>query len=138
MKVRDIIKRVEEDGWYLIRIRGEHRHYSHPVKKGIVTISGQLRQDMPIGTLLNVWKQAQLGKEVPMAKILVIVEKGETSYGAYSPDVPGCVAVGDTREEALQLFREALQGHLELMREEHLPLPEPQTSVEYIDMPLSA
>ena len=73
-----------------------------------------------------------------MTKILVIIEKGESSYGAYSPDVPGCVAVGDTREEVLQLFREALQGHLELMRDEHLPLPEPQASVEYLDMPLSA
>lgn len=73
-----------------------------------------------------------------MAKILVIVEKEESSYGAYSPDVPGCVAVGDTREEVLRLFREALQGHLELMREEHLSLPEPQTSIEYMDIPLSA
>ena len=73
-----------------------------------------------------------------MAKILVIVEKGESSYGAYSPDVPGCVAVGDTREEVLQRFREALQGHLELMRDEHLPLPEPQTTAEYMDVPLSA
>ncbi len=73
-----------------------------------------------------------------MTKILVVIEKGESSYGAYSPDVPGCVAVGDTREEAFQLFREALQGHLELMRDEHLPLPEPQSSVEYLDMPLSA
>jgi len=73
-----------------------------------------------------------------MAKILVIVEKGETSYGAYSPDVPGCVAVGDTREEVLQHFREALQGHLELMQEGDLPLPEPQNSVEYMDIPLSA
>ena len=73
-----------------------------------------------------------------MARILVIVEKGETSYGAYSPDVPGCVAVGDTREEVLQRFREALQGHLELMRDENLPLPEPQTTAEYMDIPLSA
>jgi predicted RNase H-like HicB family nuclease len=73
-----------------------------------------------------------------MAKILVIIEKGEASYGVFSPDVPGCVAVGDTREEALQSFREALQDHLELLREEHLPLPKPQTSVEYLDIPLSA
>lgn len=73
-----------------------------------------------------------------MAKIMVLIEKGESSYGAFSPDVPGCVAVGDSREEVLQLFREALQDHLELMREEHLPLPEPQTSVEYINIPLSA
>jgi predicted RNase H-like HicB family nuclease len=73
-----------------------------------------------------------------MAKILVIVEKGEVSYGAYSPDVPGCVAVGDTREEVLQRFREALREHLELMRDEHLPPPESQASAEYIDIPLSA
>lgn len=73
-----------------------------------------------------------------MTRIMVIIEKGETSYGAYSPDVPGCIAVGDTREEALRLFRSALQDHLALMQEEHLPLPESQTSVEYLDIPLSA
>ena len=72
-----------------------------------------------------------------MAKILVIIEKGESSYGAYSPDVPGCVAVGDTREEVEQLMREALQFHLQMMLEENLPLPEPNI-VEYMDIPLSA
>jgi predicted RNase H-like HicB family nuclease len=73
-----------------------------------------------------------------MARILVIIEKGETSYGAYSPDVPGCVAVGDTREEVEQLMKEALWLHLQMMREENLPLPEPQSSAEYMDIPLSA
>ncbi len=73
-----------------------------------------------------------------MARILVIIEKGETSYGAYSPDVPGCVAVGETREEVGQLMKEALHEHLQLMREEHLPLPQSQSEVEYMDMPLSA
>ncbi len=74
-----------------------------------------------------------------MARILVIIEKGETSYGAYSPDVPGCVAVGDTREEVEQLMREALQEHFELMREEHLPLHlEPHTEAEYMDIPVPA
>ncbi|HLZ57681.1 MAG TPA: type II toxin-antitoxin system HicA family toxin [Ktedonosporobacter sp.] len=62
MKVRDVVKCVEEDGWYLIRIRGDHRHYKHPVKKGIVTISGQLGKDMPVGTLLNVFRQAQIDR----------------------------------------------------------------------------
>jgi predicted RNA binding protein YcfA (HicA-like mRNA interferase family) len=46
MKVRDIIKRIEEDGWYLIRIRGDYRHYKHPTKKGIVTISGHPARDI--------------------------------------------------------------------------------------------
>ncbi len=74
-----------------------------------------------------------------MARILVIIEKGDdSSYGAYSPDVPGCVAVGDTREEVEMLMREALQAHLQLMQESNTPLPEPQTIAEYMDIPLSA
>jgi len=73
-----------------------------------------------------------------MAKILVIIEKGEHSYGAYAPDVPGCVAVGETREEVEHLMKEALQEHHQVMREEHLPLPESRTEAEYMDIPLSA
>jgi len=73
-----------------------------------------------------------------MARILVIIEKGEQSFGAYSPDVPGCVAVGETREEVEQLMREALQLHLEAMQAEHLPLPEQQAVAQYMDIPLSA
>ena len=71
-----------------------------------------------------------------MARILVVIEKGETSYGAYAPDVPGCVAVGETREEVEQLMKEALQAHLQLLREEHLP--QSQTEAQYMDIPLSA
>jgi predicted RNase H-like HicB family nuclease len=52
--------------------------------------------------------------------------------------VPGCVAVGDTREEVEQLMKEALQEHLQMMREENLPLPQSQTEAEYMDIPLSA
>ena len=62
MKVRDVIKLVQADGWYLVLIRGDHRHFKHPEKGGIVTISGHLRTDMPIGTFLSVLKQAQLEK----------------------------------------------------------------------------
>jgi predicted RNase H-like HicB family nuclease len=65
-----------------------------------------------------------------MTRILVIIEKGENSYGAYAPDVPGCVAVADTREEVEHLMKEALQEHLQMMREEHLPLPQSQTEAE--------
>jgi predicted RNase H-like HicB family nuclease len=52
--------------------------------------------------------------------------------------VPGCVAVGETKEEVGHLMKEALQEHLQMMREEHLPLPESQTEAEYMDIPLSA
>lgn len=54
----------------------------------------------------------------------VIVEKGETSYGAYVPDLPGCVAVAETREEVEALIQEAIRFHLEILQEEGLPIPE--------------
>jgi predicted RNA binding protein YcfA (HicA-like mRNA interferase family) len=49
--------------WYLARVRGDHRHYKHPTKKGIVTVSGHPGKDMPVGTLLSVLKQAHIEKE---------------------------------------------------------------------------
>jgi predicted RNase H-like HicB family nuclease len=56
---------------------------------------------------------------------LVVIEKGEKSYGAYVPDLPGCVAVGETRREVLKLIREGIELHIEAMREagETIPLP---------------
>lgn len=60
MKVREVIKLIEEDGWYLVRIKGSHRQFKHLEKSGVVTISGNLGKDMPQGTLNSVLKQAQL------------------------------------------------------------------------------
>lgn len=54
----------------------------------------------------------------------VVIEKGETSYGAYVPDLPGCVAVAETREEVEALIQEAIQFHLEILQSEGLPIPE--------------
>ncbi|HEV2988797.1 MAG TPA: type II toxin-antitoxin system HicA family toxin [Candidatus Angelobacter sp.] len=58
MKVRDIIKRVEEDGWELVRVRGSHRQYKHPLKPGKVTVAGHPSADVPPGTLNSILKQA--------------------------------------------------------------------------------
>lgn len=63
---------------------------------------------------------------------VVIIEKGERSYGAYVPDLPGCIAVGETYEETMQLIREAIQFHLEGLREEGCPVPAPSSSIERI------
>jgi predicted RNase H-like HicB family nuclease len=63
----------------------------------------------------------------------VIIEKGDTSYGASVPDLPGCIAVGETLEEVQRLIREAIAFHIEGLREEGLPIPEPTTLAEYID-----
>ena len=65
---------------------------------------------------------------------LVIVEKGETTYGAYVPDLPGCVAVAETREEVLMLIREAIDLHFEGMHEDGAPIPEPHSTTEYVQV----
>jgi predicted RNA binding protein YcfA (HicA-like mRNA interferase family) len=58
--VRDIIKQIEADGWYLARTRGSHRQYKHPTKPGLVTVPGKPSDDLAIGTSNNILKQAQL------------------------------------------------------------------------------
>ena len=63
----------------------------------------------------------------------VVIEKGEKSYGAYVPDLPGCVAVGETLEEVEQLIREAVQFHIEGLQEEGLPVPEPSSFFEFVE-----
>lgn len=63
MKVRKLIKIIKEDGWFLVRTKGGHRQYKHPVKSGLVTISGSLNYVVAKGTLNSVLKQAGL-KEV--------------------------------------------------------------------------
>jgi predicted RNase H-like HicB family nuclease len=63
---------------------------------------------------------------------LVIIEEGPTSFGAYVPDLPGCVAVGETRKEAMDLIREAIEFHIEGLREGGDPVPVPHSSVEKI------
>jgi len=62
MKVRDIIKLIEADGWYLVATKGSHRQYKHPTKPGRVTIAGHPGDDLGPGTLNSILKQAQLKK----------------------------------------------------------------------------
>jgi predicted RNA binding protein YcfA (HicA-like mRNA interferase family) len=60
MKVRDVLKRLKNDGWFQIRMRGSHRIFAHPTKSGIVVVPGKPGDDIPKGTLASIWKQAQL------------------------------------------------------------------------------
>ena len=60
MKVRNLIRLIERDGWYLVRTRGSHRQFRHPTKSGTVTVAGKLGLDIPPGTLNSVLKQAGL------------------------------------------------------------------------------
>jgi predicted RNA binding protein YcfA (HicA-like mRNA interferase family) len=60
MKVRDVIKIIEADGWYQVSMEGDHRQYKHPIKRGRVTVAGHPSKEVPPGTLLSIFKQAQL------------------------------------------------------------------------------
>ncbi|MGI9107723.1 MAG: type II toxin-antitoxin system HicA family toxin [Pyrinomonadaceae bacterium] len=60
MKVRDVSKRLEEDGWQLVRMKGSHRQFRHPTKPKLVTLAGKPGVDVLIGTLKNIWRQAEI------------------------------------------------------------------------------
>ena len=66
-------------------------------------------------------------------RYLVIIEKGENSYGAYVPDLPGCVAAGETKTEVRRLIIEAIQFHIEDLREDGAVVPPPSSKVAFID-----
>ena len=63
---------------------------------------------------------------------VVILEQGEKSFGAYVPDLPGCVAVGETRDETMVLIREAIELHIESLRENGEDVPRPHSFVERV------
>jgi predicted RNA binding protein YcfA (HicA-like mRNA interferase family) len=63
MKIRDVLKRLKEDQWYIVRQRGSHRILKHPVKPGIVVVAGHPSKDVAPGTLRSIWKQAELEEQ---------------------------------------------------------------------------
>jgi len=68
-------------------------------------------------------------------RYLVVLEQGPTSFGAYVPDLPGCVAAGETRDEALALIREAIELHIGDLRQSGQRVPPPSSSGEIIEIP---
>jgi predicted RNase H-like HicB family nuclease len=68
-------------------------------------------------------------------KYVVVYEKSQTGWGAYVPDLPGVISTGRTKEETQQLIREAIEFHLEGLREDNLPIPEPSASAEVVTVP---
>ena len=69
-----------------------------------------------------------------MAIYCFVIEKTDNGYSAYIPDLPGCIAAGDTREETEDLIRDAVKYHLEIMREHGEPIPEPQASTGFVEV----
>ncbi len=69
-----------------------------------------------------------------MMRYMVVIERGETSWGAHVPDLPGCVAVGETREEVLGLIREAIEFHIDGLKQGGLPVPTPSSEGEIVEV----
>ena len=67
-------------------------------------------------------------------RYLVVVEKGPSSYGAHVPDLPGCIAAGETKEEVLSLIREAIEFHLDGLRQDGQPIPAPTSTSELVEI----
>jgi predicted RNase H-like HicB family nuclease len=64
----------------------------------------------------------------------VIIEKGEKGFGAYVPDLPGCVAVGATRDEVVKLIQEAIEFHIEGLKDDGEPIPEATSTIEFVNV----
>jgi predicted RNase H-like HicB family nuclease len=67
-------------------------------------------------------------------RFAVVIEKGANNYSAYVPDLPGCVSVGDTLDEVKAEIREAIAFHIEGMREDGVPVPQPTSEAEYVEV----
>jgi len=130
LKVREVVRLLEQNGWVEMRSKGSHRHFKHLAHKFVTTVPGQDGQGTRAG---HAERYTQNGR-AKMKRYPVVIEPTSTGFSAYSPDVPGCAAVGDTEEEARRNFREALVEHFQAMREIGAPIPEPQTSVDYVDV----
>lgn len=65
---------------------------------------------------------------------LVVVEEGSKSFGAYVPDLPGCIAVGESKNEVLTLIRESIEFHIEGLKETGQPIPQPSSSSEVVEV----
>jgi len=67
-------------------------------------------------------------------RFAIIIEKGERNYSAYCPDLPGVAAAGETEEETVELMKDAIELHLEGLKEDNLPIPEPTTSTRSVEI----
>jgi predicted RNA binding protein YcfA (HicA-like mRNA interferase family)/predicted RNase H-like HicB family nuclease len=131
--VREIAKLIERDGWRQVRQAGSHRHYRHPTKPGTVTIPGHPARRLAPEDAVEHPSTGRPGPMTTSDRYLILVEGGPPSnYSAWSPDVPGCVATGETIDECVREMRVALAGHLAVMREHGEAAPEPTGPGVYV------
>ncbi len=126
MKVREAIRLIQDDGWYLDRTKGSHRQFKHATKPSLVTVPGNMGDEIAPGTLKTSRSQ--------IMKYLVILGKTNTGYSAYSPDLPGCISTGHSREETEANMQEAIEFHIEGLQLAGFPVPEPISESAYVEL----
>jgi predicted RNase H-like HicB family nuclease/predicted RNA binding protein YcfA (HicA-like mRNA interferase family) len=136
MKVGELIRLLEDDGWRLVRTKGSHRQFKNSSKPGMVTVAGRTSLEVPRGTLSN---NSQTGRSQEagggrVTRYMIVVERGDSSWGAHVPDLPGCVAVGETRDEVIDLIREAIALHIDGLKRDGLPVPKPSSEGAFVDV----
>lgn len=131
MKVREVMVLIEADGWYLVRTRGDHHRYKHPTRKGLVTVAGHPWHAQQ-------YHEASRAERGYLMKYAVVIEQVEGNYSAYVPDLPGCVATGDTVEDVERVIRDAIVFHIAGLQAEGLPVPEPTTRCAYVEAACAA
>jgi predicted RNA binding protein YcfA (HicA-like mRNA interferase family)/predicted RNase H-like HicB family nuclease len=132
MKVAEVLRLLQNDGWNLVATRGSHRQFKHASKPGRVTVPGKPSDDLAPGTLNSILKQASL--KWGCMRYAIVIEKAEGNYSAYVPDLPGCVATGATVAEVESEIREAIVFHLDGLREDGMPVPPSASQVDYVEV----
>ena len=136
MKVREVIKfLVENNGWYLVRICGSHRQFKLRSKKQRVTLNCMMDKILPEGALYYSLKHC-FGTETITERdhYEITVEKSQNCYSAYCPDLPGCVAVGNTLDETKELMLSSVRIHLEGLRQDGIIQKEPDSTSTFFDI----
>jgi len=78
------------------------------------------------------YKNKIKGEKIAMRRFLIVIEKAENNFSAYSPDLSGCIATGATREEAEKNMHEAIQLHIKGMIQDNIPIPQSQSFAGYV------
>ena len=110
-----------------MRVERDHRRGRRPALRiGPVRVGQRRRRDATIG------EHVVLLARAPAAR--VVVERGDSSWGAHVPDLPGCIAISETRDDVVRLVREAIALHIEELRRAGLLVPKPTSEWEFVDV----
>jgi predicted RNase H-like HicB family nuclease/predicted RNA binding protein YcfA (HicA-like mRNA interferase family) len=132
MKVKEVIRLLEGEGWFLVATRGSHRQYKHPVRPGRVTVAGK-PSDESCAWHAEQYLEAICPEGATLMRYAVVIEKADGNYSAYVPDLPGCVATGDTVAAVEGEIREAIRFHIEGLQADGIAVPQPTSIAEYVE-----